>query len=59
MNEWDVRPDPPCVACGKRHIGAGTAEMNCLRAEVIRLRGQIVAARHVAGTYLHALGPGR
>ena len=59
MSEWDVRPDPVCVACGKRHLGAGTAERNCLRAAVVKLRGELAGARHVADSLLRALAPGR
>ena len=65
-DEWDVRPDPPCLACGKRHMGGAVAELVCLRRELLKLRGQmaglrgeLAGARHVADTYLHALGNGR
>jgi hypothetical protein len=57
--EWDVKADPPCTACGKRHIGAGTAEMNCMRAEIVKLRGELAASRFVADSFARALAPGR
>jgi hypothetical protein len=59
MGEWDTRPDPPCVACGKRHKGAVSAELQCLRGAVVKLRGEVAGARHVADSILRALAPGR
>ena len=57
MNEWDVRPDLPCVACGKRHLPG--QEILCLRRTVVKLRGEVAGARFVADTFLRALAPGR
>lgn len=56
-DEWDVRPDPLCVACGKRHLPG--QEIHCLRRTVVKMRGELAGARHVADTYLRALAPGR
>jgi hypothetical protein len=36
-DEWRIPLPPLCVACGKRHGGVNL-ELNCLRAEVLRLR---------------------
>ena len=49
---------PTCTACTRYHGSVG-AELACLRAAVVRLRGELVAARHVADSFLRALAPGR
>jgi hypothetical protein len=57
VGEWDVKADPSCVACAKRHT-PGT-EILCLRREVVKLRGELAASRFVADSFARALGPGR